>query len=598
MKNASKNIYPWPGNRAPWGHWSFFENHRKYIKWLEGILGYTKPEDWYKVRHKDFKKYGGQGLLVSYYNDSPYHALTKIVPEYNLKFWLFKLPPSGLWRQKIYQKEYLEWLFIKLGYKEPEDWYKITIQDFKDNKGGGTLLKLYNSSRKAVQSNFPELKLKTELFKHIPSDSWQREENRKKYFKKLGKILGYKKPEDWYWVKKKDFIDNGGGGLLVTYYRNSPSLAVKTLCDCYDFKDWLFHPPPNSFWPDIKNQKKYMSWLGNILGYNEPSDWYKVSQSSFKKYRGNRLLELYQKSPTKIVQKFISGYDFITWKFKNVPLGFWSNKENRKEYMEWLGKGLNFTQPEDWYVVTYDTFLKNHGGTFIGYYNDSPLKAVSEKYPDYEFLPWLFKHVPPNYWTNMKHQKKYLVWLGKKHGYKNPDEATETEMKEWYNITQDAFYKSGGDGLLINHYGGSPSLAVMEIFSNYKWKPEEFSKYKKNQKIILKIIEKRFPNEEIEWDYKHPKLRYKTSNYRMELDVFVRSQNLAIEYQGEQHFFPVPHFGGKKGLQKRKSRDQEKRKACKKNGIILIEIPYTWDGKEDTVIEEIERKLKSKNRNK
>ena len=83
----------------------------------------------------------------------------------------------------------------------------------------------------------------------------------------------------------------------------------------------------------------------------------------------------------------------------------------------------------------------------------------------------------------------------------------------------------------------------------------------------------------------------------MELDVFVRSQKLAIEYQGEQHFRPLEYCGGEKGLQKRKSLDQEKRKACKKNGIILIEIDYDkWDGSRDTVIEKIEQELKSKNR--
>ena len=139
MKNASKNKCPWLDKRVPWGFWSDIQNQRRYIKCLANELGYKKPEHWYKVRHKDFKNTGGNGLIASYYNDSPYQALTKIVPEYNLKFWLFKLPPSGLWRQKIYQKEYLEWLFIKLGYEEPEDWYKITIQDFKDNKGGGTI---------------------------------------------------------------------------------------------------------------------------------------------------------------------------------------------------------------------------------------------------------------------------------------------------------------------------------------------------------------------------------------------------------------------------------------------------------------------------
>ncbi len=124
------------------------------------------------------------------------------------------------------------------------------------------------------------------------------------------------------------------------------------------------------------------------------------------------------------------------------------------------------------YAVTYDMICENYGRTFIRYYNDSPLKAVSEKYPDYDFLPWLFKHVPPDYWNDKKHQKKYMDWLGNKLGY--------TKIDDWYDITQTAFVKNRGNGLIRNHYNGSPSAAVMEIYPNYKWKPEEFSKHKKN----------------------------------------------------------------------------------------------------------------------
>jgi len=360
-------------------------------------------------------------------------------------------------------------------------------------------------------------------------------------------------------------------------------------------KNGSFKKTKQSFWKNIENQKKYMSWLENELEYKEPSHWYKVSQSTFVNNYGYGLLMQYQKSPIKIVQKFISGYDFITWKFKNVPKGYWSDKKNRKDYMEELGQNLGFEKPEDWYAVTYNTFLKNYGRTFVRY--STPLKAVSEKYPYYDFLPWLFKHVAPDFWNDMKNQKKYLVWLGKKHEYKNPDEATETEMKEWYNITQNAFYNNRGRGLLVHHYGGSPSLAVMEIFSNYNWEPEKFIRVSKNQERIFKIVEKLFSPSQVIKNYPHPDLRFKKSNYNMELDVFVPSLNLAIEYQGEQHFIPITPWGGEKALQDLQGRDQEKRKACKKNEIILIEIDYDkWDGSRDTVIEKIEQELKSKNR--
>ena len=523
--------------------------------------------------------------LAAYYNDSPYLAIKTLIPDYDFKPWLFEQTPSGYWKKPEIQREYLEWLFTRLGYKEPDDWYKITIEDLKHNKGY-TLLGLYNNSvRKAVQNSFPELNLKTELFKSIPPDSWQLIENHKKYLKRLGKKLGYRKPEDWYRITKKDFTDNGGSGLLSRYYKNSPILAVKTLCDCYDFKDWKFQKTSNAFWKKTENQNMYMRWLGETLGYKKSTDWYKISQSDFVKNYGYGLLMQYQKSPIKIVQTLISGYDFKPWLFRNVPLKFWSFKRNRKLYMEWLGQTLEFEKPEDWYDVTYDTFLKNHGRTFIRYYDDSPLMTVREKYPEYDFIPWLFKHVAPDFWTDMENQRKYLDWLGEKLGY--------TDYDNWYNITQTAFHRNRGGGLLNNLYGDSPSLAVQTIYSNYSWKPDKFITASKNQERIFKIVEQLFPEEAIK-NYKHPELVYKKSKRKMELDIFVPSAKLAVEYQGEQHFFPLKHFGGMKRLLDLQNRDQEKKDACERNGIILVEIDYKWDGKKDTILEKIEQILRSK----
>jgi len=57
----------------------------------------------------------------------------------------------------------------------------------------------------------------------------------------------------------------------------------------------------------------------------------------------------------------------------------------------------------------------------------------------------------------------------------------------------------------------------------------------------------------------------------MQFDIFVPSLQLAIEYQGAHHFNDHIFFGSQK---KYSQRDQEKREACKRVGITLIEIPY------------------------
>ena len=186
----------------------------------------------------------------------------------------------------------------------------------------------------------------------------------------------------------------------------------------------------------------------------------------------------------------------------------------------------------------------------------------------------------------MENQRKYLSWLGDQLDYNN--------YEDWYKITATSFQRNQGGGLLGHHYLGSPALAVQTILSDYKWQPERFSLARKRQKSVFSIVKRLFHNDKIEWNYKHPELIFKNSGHRMEIDIFVPSQNLAIEYQGEQHFFPLKHFGGKRGLSSIQKRDKEKREACKDNGISLLEIDYTWDGKKDSLIQTITNVLESR----
>lgn len=58
------------------------------------------------------------------------------------------------------------------------------------------------------------------------------------------------------------------------------------------------------------------------------------------------------------------------------------------------------------------------------------------------------------------------------------------------------------------------------------------------------------------------------------IDIFVPEINLAVEYQGQQHFQAVELFGGKAGLEATKQRDKNKALKCKNNGIDLVYFTY------------------------
>ena len=52
---------------------------------------------------------------------------------------------------------------------------------------------------------------------------------------------------------------------------------------------------------------------------------------------------------------------------------------------------------------------------------------------------------------------------------------------------------------------------------------------------------------------------------------------IMIEFQGEQHYENIIHWGGQTAFQQRQAYDNRKRIYCKKHGIKLIEIPYNYE---------------------
>ena len=74
--------------------------------------------------------------------------------------------------------------------------------------------------------------------------------------------------------------------------------------------------------------------------------------------------------------------------------------------------------------------------------------------------------------------------------------------------------------------------------------------------------------------------------------VIKNNQVYLIEFQGAQHYKPVKYFGGEKHFLKQQQYDQEKRKFCKQNNYILIEIPYNDINKIDSYLNFLVQRLK------
>src|SRR2546426_636283 len=116
------------------------------------------------------------------------------------------------------------------------------------------------------------------------------------FFGRLGAQLGYKIRGDWYTATKGDIIKNGGGGLLASYYNNSPSTALKSVYPEHNWELKRFKNPPKRSWRTGDNQKKFFDSLMIQLGYNCMEDWYNVTEEDIHKNGGGSLLNHYYRS--------------------------------------------------------------------------------------------------------------------------------------------------------------------------------------------------------------------------------------------------------------------------------------------------------------
>jgi hypothetical protein len=83
--------------------------------------------------------------------------------------------------------------------------------------------------------------------------------------------------------------------------------------------------------------------------------------------------------------------------------------------------------------------------------------------------------------------------------------------------------------------------------------------------------------------------------FKLRLDFYVPSLRDAIEYDGEQHFNSIDHWGGQESLEKTKERDMLKDNFCKGNTIQLLRIPYTSSKVSKEVFEFITQCYKNEN---
>lgn len=310
------------------------------------------------------------------------------------------------------------------------------------------------TTAKYASLDFPEW----EQYTSVPSGFWDDEHNHKRYMQWLAIKLDIKELDDWYRVTADDFHRNRGRTLLVIHHG-----LVRTITKLIrnpNWHIWKFGMCPKNFWSDEDNRVAYLTWLGEQLGYHEPEDWYQITGELMGQHYGKTLVV--SGSFPELLSELYPDYQWLPWKFQQVPFRFWTDPANRSWYMKWLGKELGYRRREDWYQVSNADFNDNHGRAVLRYYEWYPAKAVASVFDKHEWMPWLFAVLPKNFWKSKKNRISYLKWLGDKYGFQKPD--------DWYQLSWRHLEDNHGDGLLV-HTGYSTLALLAELYPNKTWYP-------------------------------------------------------------------------------------------------------------------------------
>ena len=558
---------------VPRGYWKSIDNQRKFFLDLSNKLQLNEPVSWADIPFETVQKEGGS-VILSYY-ENYYDCIKTLFPEISSKEWSSQRQlPKNYWHSIQNQKKFLDDFAIKMNLKKPEDWKTISHQKIIDHGGRG-LLKYYPSLLECLSTVYPDKEFTIKNLSRYPVNWWKNKDNHKVFLDTFEKENNIKTFEDWNTITKKDLINSGGYSLFSIY-----TGLYEMLSSVYPTKPWYLTRirKPKNFWT-IENQKNYIEGLCKYLSI-EKSDVIHLTNDELARYGGSYLLSIYD-SMTQCIESLYNIKE-DEWKEKRITRSnFWDDIENQKKFLDDFAEHHNINSPHEWKDITSTDIIKYGGRGLIEKYNTWS-EVLSTIYGfNINNLKDFRRRVSYNYWKDPKNVKSFIEKFEQKNRM--------FETTDWYRVSIIQLCQTDGGYSLLRRFGSIYNL-LKEVYPNIRWNKKLIAKNNKRseQWRIFTIVREIFPDREVIEEYNHPTASRESGN-SVELDVFIPSLNLAIEYHGKHHYEDIPAFGPSELYQ---IRDNEKIELCQKYNIKLLVIPYFFKGSDEDLKELILNKCK------
>jgi hypothetical protein len=466
-----------------------------------------------------------------------------------------------------WKRKKLEWIGKQLGVKKQEDWYSLRNKDVKSVGGMNFLQEHFNNSlRCAVQTIYSEFDWNPMFFRSVPVGHWNVKYNQRQLFDWIGEQLQIHVQEAWYLVTVGEVNNFGASGLLTTHYNSSLFLALQSIYPEFKWLPWRNQKGPANTWNNKETQRDFIERVGEQRQVWNCSEWLQIEgQDLLQDHRSLNSIysELQPKHTTDGM--LLRSEDLITKENqRTAAVDTW-----RRRKLDWIGEKLGIEEQLDWYSVRVESVKRFGGEGLLKAYNGSLFMCLRSIYPEFQWLPWLFPRIPQNLWNDQTQQRECMEWI--RH------QLQIHEISQWLKIPKSLVTEKKGQSLIT--FYGSFMKVLQSVYPEVNWNVAKV--VSDGQKQTYNILQSILEDTEVLLDFRF----YAKSGQQVELDVYIPSLSLALEYQGGQHYISTFYQGAT--LCQRQNNTQLKQAFCKERGITLLEVPYWWNNSIESLVASI-----------
>lgn len=236
------------------------------------------------------------------------------------------------------------------------------------------------------------------------------------------------------------------GTLVVRGHQPSPEYTLLKEClpEMITVEPECRGRMESSYWKDPVNTKAFLDRLAEIHGVSTAQDWAKVGvkevialggHGMLRKFGG--MLEALQFAYPETV------FDIHTCRAQ-VSQGFWSQRRNRRAFMDEVARKMGVKKPKDWKNVLGRHIRELGGGGLLEVFSGGVFAILKDAYPEQDMAEAEVRQsVPKGHWKKKENRQKFLKELA---------EALDIKTeKDWQRVTAAQVKEMGGTGLLYRY---------------------------------------------------------------------------------------------------------------------------------------------------